>query len=138
MKIFILMLLLISTVASANTMASAKCSRQSCVFNADQEYGFYEVESRSGESYLKLNTKASLLDLPFEGMCFTGDKKEVLSIVEALAGNTDENAFNGGHFRVVGLYARKLQEKIIVVDVTIMSDYRYNLYEQRLVLEGCK
>lgn len=119
-------------------MASAKCSRQSCVFNADQEYGFYEVESRSGESYLKLNTKASLLDLPFEGMCFTGDKKEVLSIVEALAGNTDENAFNGGHFRVVGLYARKLQEKIIVVDVTIMSDYRYNLYEQRLVLERCQ
>jgi uncharacterized protein YkvS len=56
----------------------------------------------------------------------------------ALAGNTDENAFNGGHFRVVGLYARKLQEKIIVVDVTIMSDYRYNLYEQRLVLERCK
>ena len=114
-----------------------KCSREACIVNDDSEYGLMEVEDRGGETYLKMNTSSSLLDLPFEGMCFKGDQKEVVEIVEGLAGNANEYYPQGGHFAVVGLFAKTLEETKVVIEVTILSDYDRDLLKEDLVLTKC-
>lgn len=116
---------------------TTKCDREACIVDGEYEYGFVEQTDREGGVYLKLNTETSLLDLPFENMCFRGDKNEVLEIVEGLAGNANEYYPQGGHFDVVGLFAETLEETKIVIEVTILSDYNSDLLKENLVLSKC-
>lgn len=101
----------------------AKCSREACLEIDGSEYGFYEELDRDGNSFLRLNTESSLMDMSLDRACFKGDKLEVLEIVEALAGNTNEYYAQGGHIEVVGIFGKLLTDSKITIETTFITDY---------------
>lgn len=114
-----------------------KCQREACIVNDDAGYGFYIVEDQDGNKAFKLNTDASLLDLPFKDMCFTGNVKEAVQIVQALAGKANQHYYQGGHFKVERITSKSITNSLINLDVTVFSDYDLNTFDDELIVKRC-
>lgn len=114
------------------------CSREACIVLDGSEYGFYEFQDIDGYSYMQLNTKSSLMDMNLERACFRGESKEVLEIIEALAGNTNSQYSQGGHISVVGIHARTLTDSKIVIDITFITDYDYRSQSLSQTILSCQ
>ena len=129
MKLISLLVFLFSTTVFAKGNYddfddyTTKCSREACIELEGSGHGFYEFIDQDGYSFLKLNTKSSLMDMYLEKGCFRGDKFEVLEIIEALAGNTNQDYAQGGHISVVGIVARTLTSEQIIVKISFITDY---------------
>lgn len=114
-----------------------KCQRESRIINGESCYGFYLAEDKDGKKKYEINTSIGLLDLPFEGMCYTGDFEEVTYIVSALAENTNKKYYEGGMSKVKDLEGISHTENSMIIRVTIFSDYDLELFTDDLILKKC-
>ena len=139
MRLMLLMLVL-SFGAFANDHnddQTPKCQRESCIVDGDSEYGFYIAEDIDGNKYYQINTETSLLDLPFDTMCFKGDITEATYIVSALAENTNKYYYQGGHSKVEGLRGKSKTDNSMTIEVSIFSDYSLESFKDDLNLKRC-
>lgn len=116
----------------------ATCSREACIDLDGIEMGFYSMQDIDGEEFLKLNTESSLMDMNLDRACFRGDKKEVLDIIQSLAGNTNEYYYQGGHVSVVGIYAKVLTDNKIVLKTTYITNYDQGQLSFDQTINKCK
>lgn len=114
-----------------------KCSREACIDLDGSEYGLYEAQDIDGFSYMNLNTESSLMDMNLDRACFRGNEKEVLEIIEALAGNTNSHYSQGGHVSVVGINAKTLTGSRIVIDITYITDYDFEAQSFTQAMNKC-
>tara|TARA_Y100000385_G_C12910895_1_gene558324 strand:+ start:193 stop:645 length:453 start_codon:yes stop_codon:yes gene_type:complete len=115
-----------------------KCSQEACIDLDGSEYGFYEFQDIDGYSSMQLNTESSLMDMNLDRACFRGEAKEVLEIIEALAGNTNTYYSQGGHVSVVGINAKTLTKSKIVIDITFITDYDYETQSFSQTMKVCE
>ncbi len=123
-----------------DTYEPQKCSRDTCILSSEYQIGFNKSFNRDGEAFLKLNTKSSLLDIPFEKYCFRGDTVEVKDILHSLAGNTNGQYSQGGHFFINGLSFDKRAPHSDDMMFTISYESDYDLHEsvEEFILRKCK
>lgn len=131
------------TIMSSNQVCGIEddekptCERESCITNGDSGYGFYLTKDDDGNEYYEINTSISLLDLPFEGMCFSGDVREVTKIVQALAANTNKAYYDGGSSKIEDLIGISLTENSIGIEVKIFSGVDLESFSDYLVIKRC-
>ena len=131
----------IQTDASRNKFSDGSPLKKFINFesiNSLKKVMYNEFQDIDGYSSMQLNTESSLMDMNLDRACFRGEAKEVLEIIEALAGNTNTYYSQGGHVSVVGINAKTLTRSKIVIDITFITDYDYETQSFSQTMKVCE
>ena len=99
------------------------CAREACFIVDSVEYGFIKMEDIDGYSYMEMNSESGLDDLNVDRGCYTGDADEAADIILAMAGNTNANYMNGGHFVFEKIEKTLVSQNEIELALVAKSDY---------------
>ncbi len=112
------------------------CSRDACLVSENNEMGFNSVMDQEGNSTLKVNTSASLLDIPSEDYCARGSKTELGLILFSLAGNTNREYTQGGHAQILNLKIEHDEDGVHAI-VEYRSDYSTDDLKEVISFDKC-
>lgn len=140
MKTFFFLLLSITytTFAQNNYHKEVKksCSQEACIKTQFNEYELVKNIDQDGGTYESINSNSSILDINFNKSCFTGPDHEVSKIIEALAGNTDADYYNGGHAYIKNIKI-STSIKSIHADIEYGSDYSQETQKISILILKC-
>ena len=125
-----------SSAYDDRTPLKKTCSREACLVSEYNEIGFYSSIDFEGEETLKLNSKASLLDIPTDKYCFKGNPNEVTSIITGLAGITNAQYPQGAHSLILDLDIQ-LEAQTLDITVEYRSDYSQDDIVEVLSFKAC-